>query len=326
MNPALRAAAALGFAGLVWGTSDVASKVALDTVSPMMLAFLRVCLAAAICWCFARRRRLPSLLSGRLALLGLVGVAGALLLQNAGLERTDAANGSMLQGAAPILVVIGAAAFLRESPGFSRWTGVSIALVGVAAITLSSSGTLTVGISSNGDVLVLGSAVCFATFVIVGRPVFVAFGTLPVLAAAYTWAFVFMAPVASIELAKNGMDLPGFDTLGLILFLGLACSAAAHALWGYALRHIDASQAAVFDNVIPIVGVVSAAVFLQERPSSWELLGGGLVIVGAVLASRSRAGEAADPRSIAGSTTVLPVAGRSSGLRRPLKRDWVRAG
>jgi drug/metabolite transporter (DMT)-like permease len=295
-NPHLRAFGALALAGLIWGSSDVASKIALGAVPPITLALLRICLALLICWPLARRRPLSPLRSLRLPVLGLIGVAGALLLQNSGLERTAAANGSMLQGAAPILVILGAAVFLRESPGYARSAGVLTALAGVAAITLT--GQHAFAIPGSGDLYVLGSAACFAAFVVLGRPVFVDFGTIPVLAATYAWAFVFLAPLATAEAATRGIGRLEPSTLGLLLFLGVGCSALAHTLWGYALRHLEASQAAVFDNLIPIVGIVAAALFLRERPTGWELAGGALVILGAWIASRPRH---ADPPLATGS-------------------------
>jgi drug/metabolite transporter (DMT)-like permease len=184
----------------------------------------------------------------------------------------------------PILVVLGAAVFLRESPGWSRLAGVLTALVGISAITLM--GEHAFVMPSVGDLYVIGSAACFAAFVIIGRPVFVAFGTIPTLAATYSWAFVFLAPLAGIELATKGIGPVAPATMGLLLFLGVGCSALAHSLWGYALRHLEASQAAVFDNAVPIVGILAATLFLRERPTGVELIGGALVMVGAWLASR----------------------------------------
>src|SRR5437870_249529 len=72
-SPQLRAFGALALAGLIWGSSDVASKVALGAVPPITLAVLRICLALLICWPLARRRPVSPLQSTRLPLLGLIG-------------------------------------------------------------------------------------------------------------------------------------------------------------------------------------------------------------------------------------------------------------
>lgn len=279
-----RAFGALVLAGIIWGSSDAATKVVLGSVPPITLALLRVCLALIICLSLSRKGPVIPLNRRRLPLLGLTGIAGALLLQNSGLQRIGAANSSMLQGAAPILVVLGAAVFLRESPGTARLAGVSVALAGVLAITFAGKGALT--LFSAGDLYVLGSAACFATFVILGRQVFVEFGTIPALIATYVWALIFIAPLATFEVATKGIGPISSSTIVLVLFLGIGCSALSHSLWGYALLHIEASQAAVFDNMVPIVGVIVAALFLRERPTEWELMGGAIVVFGAWISSR----------------------------------------
>jgi hypothetical protein len=55
-------------------------------------------------------------------------------------------------------------------------------------------------------------------------------------------------------------------------------------LWGYALRNIEAGRAAIFDSLIPIVGVVTAVLVLQEAPLVWHLIGGTQVVAGVWLA------------------------------------------
>ena len=74
--------------------------------------------------------------------------------------------------------------------------------------------------------------------------------------------------------------------MGLVLYLGAGYSALTYGLWGYALRHLEASQAGVFDNVLPVVGVAAGLLVLRERPIIWHLAGGALVIAGVWLTSR----------------------------------------
>lgn len=52
------------------------------------------------------------------------------------------------------------------------------------------------------------------------------------------------------------------------------------------MRYLEASQAAVFDNIVPVVGVVAASLLLQEQPSSGAVLSGLLVLGGTWLVSR----------------------------------------
>lgn len=284
-----RAVAALALAGVIWGTSDVASKIVLDAMSPVTLTALRFLVAMLVLWPVAGRWARPLLADRRVIMLGGVGVAGAFLLQNTGLGLTSASNASMLQAAAPALIVLGAAVFLRESLDWHRVAGTAVALVGVAAITMiGQDGSLSAG---GGELFIVGSAACFAAFVLIGRRLFHDYPAAAVLAAALTWAFLIVAPFAAADLAVNGRGIWEPGVLMLVVYLGAGCSALTYFLWGYALRHIEASRAAVFDNIVPVVGVVAAAMLLKEQPSPSAVLGGLLVTGGAWLVTRQRRDE-----------------------------------
>src|SRR5688572_18867666 len=103
---------ALALASVLWGTADVAGKLAMNAVPPVTLAALRFAIALAIIWTLARRRGGPRVPARIAAPLGLLGVALTFLFQNLGLDRTAAANASMLQGAVPVMTVLLAVTFL----------------------------------------------------------------------------------------------------------------------------------------------------------------------------------------------------------------------
>ena len=279
---------ALVCASIVWGTADVAGKVALDAVPPITLAALRFGIAFVILWPLARYRggdcRVPARTT---APLGLLGVALAFLLQNLGLERTTASNASLLQGAAPILTLGLAMVLLGERPGRMRLGGAAIAIVGVMTVTLP--GGRGLQIPGLGDALVLGSAACFAMFAVLGRRAFLMYGTFPVLAAMMAWGTAALAPASALELlTARSASIDGRDAI-LVLYLGAGCSALTYALWGFALRSIDAGRAVVFDNLVPVVGCVSAVLMLRESPTQWQVVGGALVVTGVWLATWERA-------------------------------------
>lgn len=177
--------AALGLASFLWGTADVAGKLALVAVPPATLAALRFVVALAILWPLSRWRGEPRVPARITAPLGLLGVALTFIFQNLGLARTTAMNASLLQGAVPILTLILAAAILGERLGWRRILTVIVALLGVAAVTLPSANGLRV--PGMGDGLVLASTGCFALFVVLGRRAFPAYGTFSVLAGMAAW-------------------------------------------------------------------------------------------------------------------------------------------
>jgi drug/metabolite transporter (DMT)-like permease len=267
---------------MIWGTSDVVGKLALDSVPPTTLAALRFGVALAVLWVIARRQGGPGVPARVAAPLGLLGVAVCFFLQNLGLSRTEASNASLLQGAAPVITLVMAALLLGERLGGRRLLSVGFAILGVAAVTLPGKDGLQV--PGLGDVMILASTGCFATFVVLGRRAFPVYGTFPVLAAMAKWGVAALTPAAAIELWYTRPVEFGASQIGLVLYLGVGCSAVTYALWGFALCRFEAGSAATFDAVIPVVGVVAAVLVLRESPTNWHIFG-GICVVGAICLS-----------------------------------------
>lgn len=225
---------ALVLASFLWGTADVAGKLALVAVPPATLAVLRFGVAVAILWPLSRWRGGPAVPTRITAPLGLLGVAFTFLLQNLGLARTSATNASVLQGAVPVVTLLLAAAVLGERLGPRRVAAVGAAMAGVVAVTLPGGGLRAPGL---GDVLVLASTGGFAAFVVLGRRAFPVYGTLPVLAGMAAWGTAALLPAATAELWLTRPAAIGPGQVALVVYLGAGCSALTYALWGYALRH-----------------------------------------------------------------------------------------
>jgi drug/metabolite transporter (DMT)-like permease len=185
---------------------------------------------------------------------------------------------------APVLTLLLAAAVLGEQLGPRRIAAVGAALAGVAAVTLAGSGG--VHEPGLGDALVLASTCCFAGFVVLGRRAFPRYGVLPVLAGMTAWGLVALLPAAAIELWHVRPAMVGPGEAALVIYLGAGCSALIYALWGYALRHLEAGRAASADALIPVVGVVTAVLVLDETPLPWHIVGGALVVAGIWIAMR----------------------------------------
>jgi drug/metabolite transporter (DMT)-like permease len=298
---------ALTFASILWGTADVAGKLAMSAIPPVTLAALRFAIALAVLWTLSRRRGGPRVPARVAAPLGLIGVALTFFLQNLGLDRTAAANASMLQAAVPVMTVVLAVAFLGEPLGGRRLLSVGAAAAGVAAVTLS--GGTSLSAPGLGDLLVLASTACFAAFVVLGRRAFPVYGALPVLTAMTAWGTAALIPAAAVELSLNRPAGIGPGEVALVLYLGAGCSALTYGLWGYALCHLEAARAAIFDALIPIIGILTAVVVLREAPAMWQLAGGALVVTAVWLAVR-------EPQAVLAASVLGPTGPCSRGRMR----------
>jgi drug/metabolite transporter (DMT)-like permease len=98
--------------------------------------------------------------------------------------------------------------------------------------------------------------------------------------------------LALLPFAFATSSIPAFDArqIGLILALGVLCTAVAHTLFIAALRTVRAHTASVVAALEPVYGIALAFVLLGEVPGMRTLAGGAL-IVGAALFATRRAGR-----------------------------------
>ena len=298
-SPAPRALATLALVGaiLLWGTSFVATKPVLAHLSPLTLTFLRVVVALVVLVPAAHLSGDRPALGRTPALLGLTGVALAVVCQNFGLRFASAADAALiLNGGIPMLSLILAALVLRERLPRRGLAGVAASLAGVVTLVSLGAGEPASGgfvASLRGDALLLGSAASFAVYTVLGRRTFgVAPGgeTLATVAGSFAYGALFLLPVAASELAIAGLTPPPLDALLLLLYLGAGCSALAFLMSAYALARLEAGRVAVILNLELVVGVAVAALLLSEPVTPARLAGGGLH-PGRCLAGRDWAGE-----------------------------------
>jgi drug/metabolite transporter (DMT)-like permease len=69
-----------------------------------------------------------------------------------------------------------------------------------------------------------------------------------------------------------------FKSLGLIIFLGVFCTALAHTLFIRGLREIEAQASSLISLLEPVYGLILAYLILNEKPDIRTLAGGGLIL------------------------------------------------
>ncbi len=97
---------------------------------------------------------------------------------------------------------------------------------------------------------------------------------------------LFLLPFAGWELASGVLPHFSLTSIAGVLYLGLAASALTMFLWNYALHSLQASVAATYLNLVPVIGVISGFI-MGERPPLLQIAGGVLAILGVWLSSRT---------------------------------------
>ena len=191
----------------------------------------------------------------------------------------------LINGSLPIFATAIGALMLRRAPGRSQTIGLAVGFIGIVAIAAPS---LSRGSSEAlGVVLLLIAVICYGFAVNIAAPLTQRYGALPVMARMLALGTIWTAPFGAVGLA--GSSFAKGSALAM-LALGPICTGLAFVIMGRLVARVGSSRASFSIYLVPAVAVVLGAVFLDEQVQAISLVGIGLVIVGALLASRRDAG------------------------------------
>jgi drug/metabolite transporter (DMT)-like permease len=286
----------LAVASVGWGCSTTLSAFSLRQFSPTDLLAIELVAGGLVIWLVAMtrpRRQFATSDWRAFVLLGLCEPGLTYLLANEGLRRDSAATASLLFAMEAVFIVPLAALFLAER--------VSAGILG--ALGLGFLGAVVIGAGAHagrdtlaGHLLILGSAAAAASYALLARRGTHRSSALVVTSYQLLAATVVALPFAIVSHAITHTGAPGADAghwAGAI-GAGLAGVALPFLLYNRAIAEVRVTVAAGVLNIIPLVGFVTAIVFLGDRPSSIEFVGGALIVLSAAWLGRSemRAGAA----------------------------------
>jgi drug/metabolite transporter (DMT)-like permease len=282
-----RAFTALALSGVVWGTSFVLGKVALQQLSVPHMILYRF-LFASIAFVPLLVRRWPRLNRNEwwmVAVAGVIGVPVQFLLQFEGLARTTASHAALMIGTAPVLVATAAFLFLRERLHHHVWLALVVSTAGVGLIVMRTGGgsgpsqpTLA------GDLLVLSSMFAAVVWILASKQLMDRHHPAVVsglIAIAGTVALTIWV------LIRDGLPPTHLSSATWLatVTLGIVATTFATVLWNWGLAHTDAGKAGAFINLEPVVGAILGVWLLHDSLGSMALVGGVMIVAGALAAS-----------------------------------------
>jgi drug/metabolite transporter (DMT)-like permease len=290
-NNIIRSVSAVGLflAMVLWASSFVALKIAFGIYHPMVVIFARM-VVACICFLvlFIWFRPLVGYAKGDykyLLFMALCEPCLYFLFEARALENTTASQAGMITALLPILVALAAAWLLKERVGFNTWLGSFMAFAGVCWLTLASVPTGDAPDPVKGNFFEFLAMVCATGYTI----------TLKYLARRYSAFFltavqafagsVFFFPfllMPSTQLPRHFEPAAGLA----VLYLGTVITLGAYGLYNFGLKHIPASKASAYVNLIPVFSVMMGWMILGESFTMLQCLAAGLVMAGVYVSQR----------------------------------------
>jgi drug/metabolite transporter (DMT)-like permease len=280
----------------LWGASYMFIKVALDDVSPFVVVWVRLVLAALVLLPIAYRRGALAELRPHLStilFLSIVQVAAPFLLITFGEKHIASALAGILVASAPIFTALLAFRIDREELA-TGWALVGI-FVGILGVVLLFGVDLT-GDSAAllGGLMVLLASLGYA----IGpfemkrklkgvQPVGIAASTMTVAALLLTPVIPFVWPTQT----------PGADTIAALFVLGAGGTGVAFLIFYTLIAEVGPGRATVVAYIAPAFSVVYGVVLLDESFTAGTAAGLALILAGSWLAAGGRLSRSALSRS-----------------------------
>lgn len=275
-------------ATVVWGATPTIGRVLSAHEAPFAVVFGRFLVASIFLLWFAYAGRqlvaVPRSLWLRLAILGTTGI----LLHNGllftALETTPAATASIILGLIAMQTLLLDWLFYRRTPDRVAGIGVVLGFVGVAVVVtegdLTTLAAVDVGL---GEVLVFFSGLSWAAYSVVSRDVLEELSPLTLTTLASCVGVVLLVPTLFATPVATRALFSDPQALWLMGFLGFVGTALGFLWYSEAVSRLGIVTTALFINLVPVFGVLSAALFLGEvvGPSVW--IGGLLILLGLFL-------------------------------------------
>ena len=298
---------------VVWGVTFASTRSLLEDFSSLEILLLRFSLAwVALC---AIGRAAGGANGGSrcdewiFAAMGLTGIVAYQFLENCAIYYTNASNVAILVSFGPIVTGLMARAFVKDRQFSARLVvGSLVAVCGVALISFN--GLVEFELRPIGDAMALCAMACWGIYsILLDRANDRGIPPLVAIRKAFGWSLAMITPFAAWGMTESGIcALDGSFAVFLdtdvnaqrfanvvnwmnIAFLGLLASAASFVLWSAACRKIGVVKTTVSLYLAPIVGVIFAAVFLGERVTRLEIVGGCVILVGVALATKVKGGS-----------------------------------
>jgi drug/metabolite transporter (DMT)-like permease len=271
---------------IFWGVSFVATKVAIQEVSPATVVWLRFAMGIFVLGLAVLLRRqfvLPA--RGDLpyfALLGFLGITFHQWLQSTGLQTAQATTTSWIVATTPIFMALLGWLILKERLLWLQILGIGVAFLGVLlVVTGGDLASLAHGkFGAYGDFLVMISAPNWALFSVLSRK---GLQKHPAsLLVFYVMIFGWLFTSVLFLLGSGWMEIANLTWKGWLAigFLGVFCSGISYVFWYDALAVLPVAQTGAFVYLEPFVTVIVAAFILNEPLLLASVLGGLAILAG----------------------------------------------
>ena len=263
---------------ILWGVGFTFTKLGMEQFPPMLINGLRWSLTGLILvWWFP----IPRKYFKKIILVSIIGCTIQYSLTFSGLNLIDASSAILfVQCEVPFGILI-AYFYLKEKPQLKNIIGIFIAFIGLIIL----SGAPNLEGKFIGVVLVLSGAFTWSLGQVIAKEVSENVNGVILTA----WIGILAGPqlILASQIIEgnvyNNIISANYQAWLIVLYLGILMNAIGYSIWYYVLGRYEVNKILPSMLLLPITGVVTAIIFLGERPDYKTYIGGLVIIIGVSL-------------------------------------------
>ena len=263
---------------VIWGSSFVILKNAIDGLGVMWVLAMRFTISALLLLALAGKRlRSMSRASVRGSVLIGVCLAAAYIVQTYGLKYTTPGKNAFLTTTYCVMVPFLAWLVYKRKPGLHNVAAAVLCVAGIGFVALDAG----FGEVNTGDVLTIFSGVFYALQIILMEQYISGCDSLSVSAVEFSTAAV-ICLVGTFALEGTPV-MPASGQIFAVLYLAVMCTALCFFLQTWGMKYTPSSTAAMIMTLEAVFGTIFSVILYHEQVTPRLLAGFALIFVAVVL-------------------------------------------
>lgn len=279
----------LALLGALWGPTFLLIKIGVETVSPLALTTVRVFSAAVflILYCLITSRSFKQILPYWKDFLFMAIFGNVIPFLSCAWAETmvQSSTAGIIEGSVPVLTAILSVLFSshRSLPKEQVW-GIVLGFIGILVIfapdlMMTESNTTELFF---GKFLLMIMALSFAISFVFSKERLEDLPHIGGVALQMVMATLILFPATVVVEGWNAFEAFTYDSLGIVLMLGIYGTAFPWCVYFYLIKRGSATQVSFAVYLLPVIAIVLGIIFLSEE-LSWNLVLGTAIILASLL-------------------------------------------
>lgn len=271
---------------MFWAGNYVFGKYVVDEMSPLQMTFTRWMIAIFLLFPIAHWIERPVWKKvwqqwKILFVMGVLGIISYNFFLYWALEYTTSMNAALVNSINPAVIVLFSSLLLKEKISLKNGIGLMISLLGVLLVLTKGHLQQILHLEYNkGDLLMIVTILIWTFYSIIGKKLK---SIPPISATAVSVLLGLVSLLPFVIFSDFNYDLSTPAIVGM-MYIAIFPSVGSFIFWNSALRHINASQAGIYLNLITVF-TAFLSLLLGQPITIVQMIGGILVFIGVYLSS-----------------------------------------